>query len=219
MGFVSVLSFAHDLVRQRIRPGDAAIDATAGNGNDTLVLARAVGRDGLVLAFDIQELALERTGRKLTEAGIGWNRANPDTEAAAAAGSGRRPAAECLLVPTSHAEMERWAKAAGVDSVAAVMFNLGYLPGDGADRSVITRADSTLPAMEAALRLLRPGGVLTAVLYPGHPGGGEEAAAVERWAAGLAQAEAQVLVYRFGNAPAAAPYLIAVEKKQVTAYN
>jgi SAM-dependent methyltransferase len=211
MGFVSVLSFAHDLARQRIRPGDTAIDATAGNGNDTLLLARSVGRGGLVLAFDIQEAALERTGRKLTEAGIGWRRADRGAEAARA-GAGRR-AAGCLLVPASHAEMERWAEAAGVTSVAAVMFNLGYLPGDGADRSVITRAESTLPAMEAALRLLRPGGVLTAVLYPGHRGGDEEAAAVERWAAGLAQAEAQVLVYRFANAPASAPYLIAVEKK------
>ena len=32
MGFLSVLSFAHKLVSERLRPGDIALDATAGTG-------------------------------------------------------------------------------------------------------------------------------------------------------------------------------------------
>lgn len=221
MGFVSVLSFAHELTRQRIRPGDTAIDATAGGGNDTLLLARLVGRGGRVFAFDIQEEALRQTGSRLTEAGILWSRMDgaADPNSAVDGMPVPRNAAECRLVLASHAEMERWVDFRNGAGAAAVMFNLGYLPGSRTDHSVITRPESTLPALAAALRLLRPGGVLTAVLYPGHPGGAEEAAAVEKWACRLAQTEAQVLLYRFGNAPAAAPYLIAVEKKSGTAYN
>jgi hypothetical protein len=114
--------------------------------------------------------------------------------------------------------MERHVEPEQHGSVAAVMFNLGYLPSSG-DTSVITRQETTLPAMQAALRLLRPGGVLTAVLYPGHPGGAEEAAAAYAWAGGLPQREVQTVVYRILNAPATAPYLIAVEKKDAAAYN
>ncbi|MFC0214505.1 class I SAM-dependent methyltransferase [Paenibacillus chartarius] len=213
MGFLSVLSFAHQLVQQRVQAGDMAIDATAGCGNDTLLLCRLVGASGRVVAFDIQPEALEQTQVRLAAAGMDPCRYR--------------------LVLASHHEMEAYVKAEdrlgkidGRDAgVAAVMFNLGYLPGDGsaADESdgerIITRPDTTIPAMEAALRLLRPGGVLTAVLYPGHSGGREEAEAVEAWAAGLPQRAAQTLRYSFTNAPATAPYLVAVEKKSSREYN
>ncbi|WP_331436831.1 class I SAM-dependent methyltransferase [Gordoniibacillus kamchatkensis] len=189
MGFVSVLGYAHELVRRRLRPGEAAVDATAGGGNDTLLLAQLVGRTGRVIAFDIQQAALEQTGRKLTEAGISWVQA--ELGEAVGVGIVGRCEAPCRLVPASHAEMGRAVGLAEGRPVGAVMFNLGYLPGADADQTIVTCPESTLPAMEAALRLLRPGGVLTAVLYPGHPGGAEEAAAVDAWAAGLPQAEAR----------------------------
>jgi hypothetical protein len=95
--------------------------------------------------------------------------------------------------------------------VAAVTFNLGYLPG--ADTAIITEQESTIPALEAALRLLRKGGIVTIVLYSGHDGGSEEAAAVERWAEKLPLAAFQVLRYQFANRSASAPYLLAVEKR------
>lgn len=98
-------------------------------------------------------------------------------------------------------------------TVSAVMFNLGYLPAGDADKTIITEPESTLAALEAALLLLRPGGVITAVLYPGHEGGGREAAAVEAWAAGLAQPDAQSIVYRQLQRDSA-PYVVAVEKKK-----
>ena len=61
--------------------------------------------------------------------------------------------------------------------VAVVMFNLGYLPGG--DKSLVTRPDTTLPALRAALDLLAPGGLVSVVAYPGHFGGAEESEAVE----------------------------------------
>ncbi len=37
-----------------VRTGDVVVDATCGNGLDSLWLARAVGRSGKLYAFDIQ---------------------------------------------------------------------------------------------------------------------------------------------------------------------
>lgn len=199
MGFLSVLSMAHKLVEERIREGDTAVDATIGGGNDTLFLARLVGTSGRVYGFDIQAEALERAKERL----IGADALHTDSQ--------RLVTERVQLFLAGHEHMEDRVPASAHGKVAAVMFNLGYLPGG--DHSVITNAQSTIPALAAALRLLRAGGVLTVVVYPGHPGGDEEAAAVADWCAGLPQAEAQVLVYRFANARNNPPYLIAIEKK------
>lgn len=210
MGFASILSFAHQLVQQRVRAGDTVIDATAGSGNDTLFLARLVGDKGLVVAFDVQQEALEATRQRLAEAGV----AVVD-ELDGGAGHGVR------LVQASHAEMGRYVRQevaskavcdrAGFGTVAAVMFNLGYLPG-ASNMRVITSPSSTLPALDAAMSLLRPGGVLTVAVYPGHAGGAEEASAVEAWASALPHFAGQVLLYRFANRQISSPYLIAIEK-------
>mgnify|MGYP002626423586 FL=1 len=146
---------AHEVVSEAVRPGDTVVDATAGNGHDTLFLARLVGERGKVIAFDVQPAAIESTRRQLEAAGV--------TE---------RVELHC----ESHTHMASWAEA---DSVRAVMFNLGYLPGG--DHSLITRTTSTLPALDAAADLLAPGGVLTVVCYPGHSGGAEESEAVRAW--------------------------------------
>ncbi|WP_219838653.1 class I SAM-dependent methyltransferase [Paenibacillus sp. R14(2021)] len=196
MGFLSVLGMAHKLVKERAMAGGIVIDATCGNGVDTQFLAELVGPRGTVYAFDIQEAALQRTEARL-----------------AAAGGSDKPAggvAALRLVHDSHSAMDAHIDDAHRGVVDAVMFNLGYLPG--ADQAVITTAESTLPAIKAALALLRSGGVITAVLYPCHPGGSEEADAVCEWAASLPQAAGQTLLYRMAQKPSA-PYLIAIEKK------
>ncbi len=65
MGFLSVLSQAQRWVKERAGPGDCVVDATAGNGSDTLFLAQSVGPRGRVFAFDVQAEALENTRRRL----------------------------------------------------------------------------------------------------------------------------------------------------------
>lgn len=61
--------------------------------------------------------------------------------------------------------------------VKAVMFNLGYLPGG--DKTIISTTGTTLSALETAMDLLAPHGILTVVCYPGHQGGDEESFEVE----------------------------------------
>ena len=197
MGFMSVLSFAHKLTAERLSAGGRAVDATVGAGSDTLFLAKAAGPRGGVYGFDIQPAALELAGERLRLA----------REEAPAALS------PVTLLQQSHAAMVEAVPPDWRGTVSAVMFNLGYLPAGDADKTIITEPESTLAALQAALSLLRPGGIITAVLYPGHEGGDREAAAVEAWAAGLAQQEAQAIVYRQLQR-ASAPYVVAVEKKK-----
>ncbi len=148
-------ALAHLLLHRVLREGDHAIDATAGNGHDTLFLAGAVGASGRVQAYDIQPAAIAGTRERLRSAGM-LDRVE--------------------LREETHRHL---ASHAAPGSVAAVMFNLGYLPGQ--DHETITHAGETLAALDAAATVLRPGGSLSVVCYPGHPGGEDEAAAVENW--------------------------------------
>lgn len=195
MGFLSVLSMAHKWIAERTAPGDTVIDATAGGGVDTLALAQLVGPKGTVYAFDIQQEALDRTRERLLSS----------------AGQDNLPAVKLVL--ENHAHMAEAIDSRHAGQTAAVMFNLGYLPGG--DQSVITEPASTIAALHAAIAVLRPGGIVTCVLYPGHPGGEAEAEAVEAWAAQLPQSVAQAVTYRQPQRPAA-PYLVAVEKRSAS---
>lgn len=91
-------------IRQQVQEGDFCIDATMGNGNDTLLLSQLCGESGKVLAFDIQEQALTATQKRLN--------------------AGHVPENYRLLLE-SHANMAEYATP---DSVSCIVFNFGYLP-------------------------------------------------------------------------------------------
>lgn len=192
MGFLSVLSFAHKLIEERVHPGDPVIDATVGNGNDTLFLCKAAAH-GKVFGIDIQDEALQQTRLRIEREGLPVS-------------------ARLELIRGDHADLLRLIPREYHGRIAAVMFNLGYLPKY--DHRIITRPETTLPALEAALALLKPGGVLTVMVYFGHIGGREEAEAVESWASILPQTDFQTLTYRFMNQINHPPALIAVEKRE-----
>lgn len=143
---------AHQAVRAAVRGGEEVVDATAGNGHDTVFLAKLVGEEGRVLAFDIQDAAIDATRAKLDAAGVSEERV--------------------FLVRESHVNVRSHISA----PVAAVMFNLGYRPGG--DHAIRTQCDETVIALKRAWEVIRPGGILTMVCYRGHPGGQEEGAAV-----------------------------------------
>lgn len=181
----SVLVFAHQLLIKTVRPGEAAIDATMGNGHDTLVLAQCTTETGRVYAFDIQERALEKTRKRL--------------QAAAQAN-------HVQLIADGHQHISHHVR----ETVAAVIFNLGYLPGG--NKALTTQWDTSLAAIEQSLALLRQHGLLLLVLYPGHEPGKAEQEAIEAFVAKLDQQEFQVLRYQFINQKNNPPYLLAIEK-------
>jgi SAM-dependent methyltransferase len=142
--------------RPYLRPGSWAIDATAGNGHDTVFIAQAVSPGGHVFAFDIQNTALRATARRLESAGL------LDT---------------ATLICADHARLPEHLPCSAKGRIGLVSFNLGYLPTG--DHSRTTRPETTLPALQAALGLLAPQGALSIMAYRGHPGGMQEAEAVE----------------------------------------
>lgn len=179
------VALSHLLARCFVRPGDRAVDATCGNGHDTLLLAGLVGPQGHVWGFDVQQPAIVETGRKLAEAGL--------AERVTLLHSGHEQLARYLAVP-----------------LQAVMFNLGYLPGG--NRAVVTRPETTLSALEQSLQLLAPSGVVLMTIYPGHSGGDEERQAVDGWAAELDPRNYHS--WRMGqlNVACNAPYCIIIQK-------
>ena len=170
---------AHQQVAAVAGMGDEVVDATAGNGHDTLELARLVGETGRVYAFDIQQAAIDQTRRRLSRHGL---------------------LERVTLQLCGHEHLLERLAPECQGKIAAVMFNLGYLPGG--DKQRVTRAATTVPAMEQAARCLRPGGILTVIAYPGHPGGSDELDAVTEWFENQSHAlEAVQIVAPGGMAP------------------
>ena len=149
---------AHELLATAVHPGDLAVDATAGNGHDTLYLAQRTSPGGSVYTFDVQHRALDATAGKLYAAGLRDS---------------------VCLCRTGHQNLLQRVPRDWRGQVAAITFNLGYLPGG--DKQITTAAASTLAALQQSLQLLRNGGVLSVLAYRGHPGGAQEADAVQRW--------------------------------------
>ena len=108
----------------------------------------------------------------------------------------------------SHANLLQYVAPGTAD---AVMFNFGWLPG--ADHAVFSTAGSSIPALEAALTALRPGGVLSAILYSGRVIGSDEKRHILQWARALPLTKCTVLVCDFANWADTAPLPCLLLKK------
>ena len=176
---------SHLFLHRFVHDGHTAVDATCGNGHDTLLLARLVGVSGHVWGFDIQQQAIAGTKRRVAEAEL---------------------SSRVTLLQIGHEELAQHV----TGPLQVVLFNLGYCPGG--DRSIITRPDTTCSALGQALQLLAAGGIVVVTVYPGHSGGAEEQSTVESWAAGLDPRAYHC--WRMGqtNVSQEAPYLLLVQK-------
>lgn len=188
MTFTRILPFTKQLLKQTILSGDIVVDATMGNGHDTLFLAELVGADGHVLSYDIQPEALYQTRLKCQ---------NHQLEE------------RVSLHQKDHQLAVEDVK--GFDRpLAAVMFNLGYLPGS--DHHITTLATTTIQAVKNLLPHLKEGGLMTLVVYTGHVQGQEESNLLQEFVNTLDSAHFDVLRYEWVNR-LNAPYLLAISKK------
>lgn len=181
---VRAVNLAQDFIKPVLKEGGIAVDATAGNGFDTLFLAVGVGGKGKVYAFDIQQEALANTTRLLAE---------------------KHCLEQVTLICDGHEKMLDYI----AEKVDAVMFNLGYLPGG--DHKIITQPGTTIEALRAALNLLRPGGRLSLVVYTGHPGGIEELEAIEKELTVLPSQHFTIVRITFLNRLENAPQIFLIE--------
>ena len=198
---ISLVNIAHDLIKDVLYPGDIAIDATVGNGHDTVFLAEQVGPAGKVFGFDSQQAAIDSTWIKVESCCTAGERARSNAPL--------RP--EYLtLIQTSHADMGANIPLQYHGKISAIMFNLGYLPGG--DKSIITYTDSTLAALNIASQLLSSNGIITVMAYPGHQGGDLETEHVKNWCEQLNKDQFKTsIVYSAANKETA-PRLFAIRK-------
>jgi hypothetical protein len=181
-----ITSWVHHFLEDHVQPGDICIDATMGNGNDTALLSRLTGEKGRVVAFDIQQMALEHTMEKLEKESCPLN---------------------YELVLKSHEAMKEYAEE---NTVSCITFNLGYLPGG--DHEKATKGDSSIRAIEAGLSLLRKKGLMTVCIYSGGDSGFEEKEAVLSYIKGLDSKQYLVIVSEYANRPNHPPIPVLIIK-------
>lgn len=179
------LGQSHDIIKKVVAEGDIVIDATAGNGHDTVMLASLVGEKGKVYAFDIQEVAIRNTENRLKEKGL---------------------SDRVVLINDGHQNMDKYVK----DKVKAVMFNLGYLPGG--DHRIGTKGETTAEAVTKAMELLEVNGIISIVIYYGGDSGFEEKEYLDEFIKGIDSKRFTVMKTEFVNQINCPPILVCIEK-------
>ena len=182
---LTAVKFVQDFLTSRLAEPKLLVDATCGNGGDTAFLCRLAGKEGRVLGFDIQPEAIASTERNLAAKGL-----------------------SAELHCDSHANLLQYVTPGTAD---AVMFNFGWLPG--ADHAVFSTAQSSIPALQAALEAVRPGGVVSAILYSGQVIGTDEKQTVLEYLRALPLKSFTVLVCDFANWAETAPLPCIILKK------
>ena len=179
-----ILPYSKFLLQEVVSSGDVVVDATAGNGHDTLFLSELVGESGAVYSFDIQEEALHSTQQKLNERNI----------------------ENVTLIHDGHQHVKNYLN----QEISAAIFNLGYLPG--ANHEITTEGETTLTAIHELLTLLKSNGLIVLVVYHGHEQGKLEKNFLLTELQKLSQKEVNVLQYQYLNQVGDAPFIIAIEK-------
>jgi hypothetical protein len=179
------LGQSHDVIKRVVCEGDTVIDATAGNGNDTVFLAELVGNSGRVYSFDVQKKACDKTLCKLMERGL---------------------SDRVTLIEDGHENMDRYLSC----SVKAVMFNLGYLPGG--DHNIGTRAETTIAAIRKSMELIEKNGIISIVVYYGGDSGFDEKDRLMDFIREIDFKRFTVLKSEFVNQPNCPPIFVCIEK-------
>ncbi len=182
---INLLEIEKNFLIPHIKKGGVAVDFTMGNGHDTLWLSNAVGEEGKVYAFDIQPQALESSRALLLRENAPQN---------------------YTLILDSHSNVKNYVS----EKICLGMFNLGFLPGG--DKSITTKRDTTMVAIEAAIDLLDADGALLIAVYPGHAEGTVEGELIDEMLAKLNRKELCASKFKIINSPTS-PFFFLVERR------
>lgn len=186
MNNYQITNWVHHFIEDHVQPGEICIDATMGNGNDTALLSRLAGESGKVIAFDIQQMALNNTKEKLLKEECPQN---------------------YKLILDSHENMGEYAEK---ESISCITFNLGYLPGG--DHTKATKGDSSIRAIETGLNLLKKKGLMTVCIYSGGDSGFEERDKVLAYLKELDSKKYLVIISEYANRPNNPPIPVLIVK-------
>lgn len=182
--FTNFTKLNKKMLEEIVKQGDTVVDATLGNGNDALYLAKLVGTEGKVFGFDIQKKAVAKSCERMATEGI----------------------SNYIFFNKSHEEIDTY-----VQEARAVSFNLGYLPGSS--RGITTKSKSTLLGVKKALKIIKKPGMISIMFYTGHKGGAEERDTVLSFVEGLSKKDYDVLKIKHINGKETAPFLLIIYKK------
>lgn len=172
------------LVLGRVLPeARVLVDATAGNGKDTLFLAEHSSQQAKIYAFNIQPRAIAATKART-----------------------KAYQERICYVLDSHENIGTVV----LEPIDAAIFNLGYLPGGS--HHITTEAASTVKALQAVVQGLNIHGILAVVAYPGHEAGREESEAIAGYMAALPCGQYTAGCYQMVNHEEGSPFLYIVEK-------
>lgn len=175
---ISALTVSHDFVRRNLKEGSFAIDCTAGRGYDTVFLGQCVGESGRVLAFDIQDEAINSTNERIKSQGL---------------------EKVCTVIKESHSNIDKYAQPLTVD---CIMFNFGWLPNG--DHKINTKKETSIEAIDKGLEALKIGGIMSLCIYYGRDTGFEEKEAILEHLKTIDDKKYTVIVGEFvnrGNCP------------------
>ena len=181
-----ITEWCHHFLAEQIQPGDFCIDATMGNGHDTLFLSQQTGPTGKVLAFDIQQTALDSTRQRL---------------------EAQNALDNVTLILDSHSNLSNYAK---TETVSCIVFNFGYLPSG--DHNISTTKETSIPAIAQGLDLLKRGGLMSLCIYSGGDSGFEERDALLEYLKTLDTKKYLVILSCYYNRPNNPPIPVLIKK-------
>ncbi|MBS6194734.1 MAG: class I SAM-dependent methyltransferase [Clostridiales bacterium] len=181
-----ITEWCRHFLEMQVAPGDLCIDATMGNGHDTLFLSQLTGPSGKVLAFDIQQAALEATKERLAL---------------------HQAADNVQLILDSHSHMSGYALP---ETVSCIVFNFGYLPSG--DHRIATRSETSIPAVLQGLELLKKGGLMSLCIYSGGDSGFHERDSLLEFLRTLDSKKYLVILSSYYNRPNHPPIPVLIHK-------
>lgn len=182
----NVNDFNSILINSFIKENFICLDATVGNGNDTLKILRALNGTGKIYGLDIQFNAIESTKALL---------ASESSET------------EVILINDNHEFLDKYIH----EKLNFIIYNLGYLPGG--NKEIKTEADSTLNSLKKSIDLLSDKGLILITVYLSHPGGMDEYRTIINYLSELNQRKYNVFKLQFINQKNNPPITIGVEAR------
>ena len=186
------LSFVHWVWKSHIKKEATVLDATLGNGHDSIFILKEIlnAGTGKLYAIDIQKEAIDSTLKNMQKASLN----------------------EFLIgqfhpIKACHSTIDQIEIPENFD---LIVYNLGYLPG--ADKGITTLSETTLISIKKALLKLSAFGMITITLYPGHDEGEVESQHIEAFIQTLDEKSYQVLKLTWQNKKIA-PYVIVIQKR------
>lgn len=182
---MSLTDKAHQIISKKFSVINVGIDATCGNGHDTVFLAKLCSNLGKVLSFDIQKKALEIAEKEISNSGL---------------------LEKVIFINDGHENMSKY-----IDQKAdVIMFNLGYLPNS--EKKISTKTETTISALNLASELLTDNGLISIICYPGHTDGKRETEKVKEWLNDLDQKQFKMSEYLSEKVNNSTPFLFILEK-------